>query len=177
MKIGCLEVPEPSYLPLLWPAEWKTPPPLLRQICRNCELSRQKWCFPFLWQNVMKCHDILWYVISYSSHSVLLIASQFYQYPSCSIDSHFDWAVANIFELPSKDITPEKRINCAKCSLATKHRMFGAFAINEILCYRISPLPLSTLCATLVLSTFLTKVLLQSLEENWAAFSSSMSVM
>ena len=25
MKIECLEVPEPSYLPLLWPAEWKAP--------------------------------------------------------------------------------------------------------------------------------------------------------
>ena len=58
MKIGYSEVPKPSYLPLLWPAEWKTPPPLLRQICRNCELSWQKWCFPFLWQNVMKCHEM-----------------------------------------------------------------------------------------------------------------------
>ena len=28
MKIGCLEVPEPSYLPLLWLAEWKAPAPL-----------------------------------------------------------------------------------------------------------------------------------------------------
>ena len=27
MKIGCFEVPEPSYLPLLLPAEWKTPAP------------------------------------------------------------------------------------------------------------------------------------------------------
>ena len=28
MKIGCSKVPEPSYLPLLWPAEWNTPGPL-----------------------------------------------------------------------------------------------------------------------------------------------------
>ena len=28
MKIGCSEVPKPSYLPLLWPAEWKMPAPL-----------------------------------------------------------------------------------------------------------------------------------------------------
>ena len=38
----------------------------------------------------------------------------------------------------SKDgnIIPKKRINCGKCDFATKQHMFGAFAIDEILCYR-----------------------------------------
>ena len=31
MKIGYSEVPKPSYLPLLWPAEWKMPAPLLKK--------------------------------------------------------------------------------------------------------------------------------------------------
>ena len=30
MNIGCSEVPKPSYLHLLWPAEWKVPAPLSR---------------------------------------------------------------------------------------------------------------------------------------------------
>ena len=82
--------------------------------------------------------------------------------------------MANMFELPSKDgnITPEKvrksqqmqfhdktayvwmgilplekRVNHDKCSFATKQRIFGVFAINEILRYRGSPFPASrTLC-------------------------------
>ena len=41
--------------------------------------------------------------------------------------------MANIFEFLSKDgnITPEKRVNCDKCSFTTKQRMFGVFAIDE----------------------------------------------
>ena len=82
--------------------------------------------------------------------------------------------MVNIFELPSKDgnITPEKarklqqmqfhdktayvwmgilslkkRVNRDKCSSATKQRMFGVFAIDEILCYRGTRFPGSrTLC-------------------------------
>ena len=82
--------------------------------------------------------------------------------------------MANIFEFLSKDgkITPEKarksrqmqfhdkaanvwmgilplkkRVNCDKCSLATKQRMFGVFAIDEILRYRGTQFPGSrTLC-------------------------------
>ena len=86
----------------------------------------------------------------------------FYQYLFCFIN------VANIFELPSKDgnITPEKarksrqmqfhdktayvwmgmlplkkRVNRDKCSFATKQRMFGVFAIDEILRYRGTRFP------------------------------------
>ena len=41
----------------------------------------------------------------------------------------------------------KKRITCDKCSFATKQRIFGVFAIDEILCYRGSPFPASpTLC-------------------------------
>ena len=82
--------------------------------------------------------------------------------------------MANIFEFLSKDgnITPEKarksrqmpfhdktayvwmgmlplkkRVNRDKCSFATKQRMFGVFAIDEILRYRGSRIPGSpTLC-------------------------------
>ena len=76
--------------------------------------------------------------------------------------------MANIFEFLSKDgnITPEKarksrqmqfhdktayvwmgilplkkRVNRDKCSFATKQRMFGVFAINEILRYRGTRFP------------------------------------
>ena len=43
-----------------------------------------------------------------------------------------------MFQLPSQDenITPEKRVNRDKCNFATKQRMFGGFAIDEILRYR-----------------------------------------
>ena len=43
----------------------------------------------------------------------------------------------DLFEL-SKDgnIIPKKRVNCDKCDFATKQRMFGVFAIDEILRYR-----------------------------------------
>ena len=45
------------------------------------------------------------------------------------------------------NITPEKRVNCDKCSFATKQRMFGVFAIDEILRYRGTQFPGSrTLC-------------------------------
>ena len=82
--------------------------------------------------------------------------------------------MANIFEFLSKDgnITPEKarksrqmqfhdktayvwmgilplkkRVNRDRCSFATKQRMFGVFAIDEILRYRGSRIPGSpTLC-------------------------------
>ena len=82
--------------------------------------------------------------------------------------------MANIFEFLSKDgnITPEKArksrkmqfhdktayvwmgilplkkcVNRNKCSFATKQRMFGVFAIDEILCYRGTRFPGSrTLC-------------------------------
>ena len=59
--------------------------------------------------------------------------------------------MANIFEFLSKDgnITPDlkKRINRDKCSFATKQRMFGVFAIDEILRYRGTRFPGSrTLC-------------------------------
>ena len=84
--------------------------------------------------------------------------------------------MANIFEFLSKDgnITPEKarksrqmpfhdktayvwmgilplkkRVNCDKCSFATKQRMFGAFAIDEILRYRGTRYPVPALYATL----------------------------
>ena len=41
----------------------------------------------------------------------------------------------------------KKRITCDKCSFATKQRIFGVFAIDEILRYRGSPFPASrTLC-------------------------------
>ena len=41
----------------------------------------------------------------------------------------------------------KKRVNCDKCSFATKQRMFGVFAIDEILCYRGTRFPGSrTLC-------------------------------
>ena len=41
----------------------------------------------------------------------------------------------------------KKRINCHKCSFATKQHMFGVFAIDEILRYRGSRIPGSrTLC-------------------------------
>ena len=41
----------------------------------------------------------------------------------------------------------KKRINCDKCSFATKQHMLGVFAIDEILFYRGSPFPASrTLC-------------------------------
>ena len=53
----------------------------------------------------------------------------------CSNDSA---AVANIFQLLPKDenIIPKKRVNRDKCDFATKWRMFGVFAIDEILRYR-----------------------------------------
>ena len=91
--------------------------------------------------------------------------------------------MANIFEFLSKDgnITPEKarksrqmqfhdktayvwmgilplkkRVNRDKCSFATKQRMFGVFAIDEILRYRGTRFPGSrTLChPVLILSLF-----------------------
>ena len=41
----------------------------------------------------------------------------------------------------------KKRVNCDKCSFATKQRMFGVFAIDEILRYRGNRFPGSrTLC-------------------------------
>ena len=41
----------------------------------------------------------------------------------------------------------KKRITCDKCSFATKLRIFGVFAIDEIVRYRGSPFPASrTLC-------------------------------
>ena len=90
--------------------------------------------------------------------------------------------MANIFEFLSKDgnITPEKvrksrqmqfhdktayvwmgilpfkkRVNCDKCSFATKQRMFGVFAIDEILRYRGTRFPGSrTLCHPVLISLF-----------------------
>ena len=46
--------------------------------------------------------------------------------------------IHNLFELLSKDgnIIPKKRVNRAKCNFTTKQRMFGVFAIVEILRYR-----------------------------------------
>ena len=57
--------------------------------------------------------------------------------------------MANIFEFLSKDgnITPEKARKSRqmqfrdKCSFATKQRMFGVFAIDEILRYRGTRFP------------------------------------
>ena len=47
-------------LPPLTLTSWvKDATPLLRQICSNCALSWQKWCFPFVWQNVIICHDLM----------------------------------------------------------------------------------------------------------------------
>ena len=45
--------------------------------------------------------------------------------------------MTDLFEL-SKDgnIIPKKRANRDKCDFATKQRMFGVFAIDEILCYQ-----------------------------------------
>ena len=45
--------------------------------------------------------------------------------------------MTDIFEL-SKDgnIIPKKRVNRHKYDFVTKQRMFGDFAIDEILCYR-----------------------------------------
>ena len=41
----------------------------------------------------------------------------------------------------------KKRVNRDKCSFATKQRMFGVFASDEILCYRGTRFPGSrTLC-------------------------------
>ena len=105
---------------------------------------------------------------SINSFFVLSIAFLFYRQLFCSIN------MANIFEFLSKDgnITPEKarksrqmpfhdktayvwmgmlplkkRVNRDKCSFATKQRMFGVFAIDEILRYRGSRIPGSpTLC-------------------------------
>ena len=46
----------------------------------------------------------------------------------------------------------KKRVNRDKCSFATKQRMFGVFAIDEILCYRWSPFAASrTFCHTVSL--------------------------
>ena len=41
------------------------------------------------------------------------------------------------------NIIPKKRVNRDKCGFATKQRMFGAFAIFEILRYRGSHFPAS----------------------------------
>ena len=53
----------------------------------------------------------------------------------CSNDSA---AVVNLFELLSKDgnIRPKKCVNRDKSNFATEQRMFGVFAIDEILRYR-----------------------------------------
>ena len=41
----------------------------------------------------------------------------------------------------------KKHVDCDKCSFATKQRMFGVFAIDEILCYQGTRFPGSrTLC-------------------------------
>ena len=42
MKIGCSEVPKPSYLPLLWPDEWKMPAPFPKPIA-NITWSIKIW--------------------------------------------------------------------------------------------------------------------------------------
>ena len=45
MKIGCWEVPKPSYPPLLWPAEWKAPAPL-NSCCGvkfSCPIVKVPW--------------------------------------------------------------------------------------------------------------------------------------
>ena len=46
--------------------------------------------------------------------------------------------MANIFEFLSKDgnITPEKRVHRDEFSFTTKQRIFGVFAIDDILRYR-----------------------------------------
>ena len=100
--------------------------------------------------------------------------------------------MANIFEFLSKDgnITPEKarksrqmpfhdktayvwmgmlplkkRVNRDKCSFATKQRMFGVFAIDEILRYRGSRIPGSpTLCHPALMSTPLIQCIATLLE-------------
>ena len=55
MKIGCSDVPKPSYLPLLWPAEWKMPAPLCIYPC--CYLTL--FLYAYLW---ITNHDCVFFL-------------------------------------------------------------------------------------------------------------------
>ena len=62
----------------------------------------------------------------------------------------------------------KKRVNRDKCSFATKQRMFGVFAIDEILRYRWAPLFGSrTLCHTATNKTYFFKSYLRNFGKGW----------
>ena len=57
MKIGCSEVPKPTYPSLLWPAEWKVPAPFnAKQFCYSWPQPKVNLCF-VLWES--KCWTIM----------------------------------------------------------------------------------------------------------------------
>ena len=49
----------------------------------------------------------------------------------------------NYYVSIAENSTHKKRVNCDKCNFATKQRIFGIWAIVEILCYRGLPIPKS----------------------------------
>ena len=62
----------------------------------------------------------------------------------------------------------KKRVNRDKCSFATKQRMFGVFAIDEILRYRWAPLVGSrTLCHPATNKTYFLKSYLRNSGKGW----------
>ena len=58
MKIGCWEVPKPSYPPLLWLAEWKVPAPLMNwnDNCNDVDFNLN---FDFCWRRCLRYSDKL----------------------------------------------------------------------------------------------------------------------
>ena len=56
MKIGCWEVPKPSYPPLLWPAEWKAPAPLMPTTYPIASLNGYTPNFSGVPQKLTWCH-------------------------------------------------------------------------------------------------------------------------
>ena len=89
-----------------------------QQKCPNCVLSRQNDVFYFY-------DKMSWFVMIYQDIS---------------------WYIMIYHE--KMGILPlKKRVNRNKCNFATKQRMFGVFAIDEILRYRWSPFTASrTFC-------------------------------
>ena len=57
MKIGCSEVPKPTYPSLLWPAEWKAPAPFLT---KNWSCSSESEALLFRWLRERLCPNRSW---------------------------------------------------------------------------------------------------------------------
>ena len=80
MKIGCWEVPKPSYPPLLWPAEWKAPAPFVWEALDKNEMASAKiYCFkffPYLFSLAAFQRNDIWTYLLWVSFNCWCVLSQ-----------------------------------------------------------------------------------------------------